>query len=83
MTDGDDQGYKQIKSWTFWCTAVASKHACVQVHDEVIMEGPKESAERAQQLVVQHMEHPFNGQNPLRVALVVDSNVAENWYEAK
>ena len=55
----------------------------MQVHDEVIMEGPKESAERAQQLVVQHMEHPFSGQNPLRVALVVDSNTAENWYEAK
>lgn len=56
---------------------------CVQVHDEVIMEGPKESAERAQQLVVQHMENPFNGQNPLKVALVVDSNTADTWYEAK
>lgn len=55
----------------------------VQVHDEVIMEGPKESAERAQQLVVQHMENPFNGQNPLKVALVVDSNTADTWYEAK
>ena len=58
-------------------------HAVLQVHDEVIMEGPKESAERAQQLVVQHMEHPFNGQNPLSVELLVDSNTADTWYEAK
>lgn len=47
------------------------------------MEGPKDSAARAQQLLVQHMENPFNGQNPLRVALVVDSNTADTWYEAK
>ena len=58
-------------------------HAVLQVHDEVIMEGPKESAERAQQLVVQHMEHPFKGQNPLSVELLVDSNTADTWYEAK
>ena len=47
------------------------------------MEGPKQSADRAQQLVVENMEKPFNGQNPLKVALVVDSNTAETWYEAK
>ncbi len=55
----------------------------MQVHDEVIMEGPKESAGRAQQLVVENMEKPFNGLNPLKVALVVDSNTAGTWYEAK
>ncbi|BDA48148.1 probable DNA polymerase I at C-terminar half [Coccomyxa sp. Obi] len=55
----------------------------LQVHDEVILEGPKETAERAQQLVVQHMEKPFEGSNPLRVDLVVDSNIADTWYEAK
>ena len=54
-----------------------------QVHDEVILEGPKETAERAQQLVIQHMEKPFEGSNPLRVDLVVDSNIADTWYEAK
>jgi DNA polymerase-1 len=53
------------------------------VHDEVILEGPKETAELAQQLVVQHMQSPFNGTNPLRVDLVVDSNIADTWYEAK
>lgn len=49
----------------------------------MILEGPKESAERAQQLVVQHMEKPFAGTNPLGVDLVVDSNIADTWYEAK
>lgn len=72
-------------------SAALSSHAmlncwnryAVQVHDEVIMEGPQQSADRAQQLVVENMEKPFNGQNPLKVALVVDSNTAETWYEAK
>jgi DNA polymerase I-like protein with 3'-5' exonuclease and polymerase domains len=67
-----------------------------QVHDEVILEGPKESAERAQQLVVQLMQNPFlclvddlghrerlEQQQPLLVELSVDSNVADTWYEAK
>lgn len=54
-----------------------------QVHDEVILEGPRGSAERAQQLVVQHMQRPFGGTNPLLVDLVVDSNIADTWYEAK
>lgn len=54
-----------------------------QVHDEVILEGPAESAERAQELVVAHMERPFSGTNPLLVDLVVDSNIAGTWYEAK
>ena len=62
---------------------LTSGNICGQVHDEVILEGPEESAERAQQLVVQHMQRPFNGANPLRVDLVVDSNVAGTWYEAK
>ncbi|KAK9839857.1 hypothetical protein WJX81_006741 [Elliptochloris bilobata] len=55
----------------------------LQVHDEVILEGPKESAEEAQALVVACMERPFAGQNPLSVDLVVDSNVADTWYDAK
>jgi DNA polymerase I-like protein with 3'-5' exonuclease and polymerase domains len=66
------------------------------VHDEVILEGPKESSARAQELVVQLMQNPFlclvgdgalraelaQGQ-PLLVELSVDSNVADTWYEAK
>jgi len=55
----------------------------VQVHDEVILEGPRETAARAKALVVKHMENPFNGVNPLLVDLNVDANTAATWYEAK
>ncbi len=55
----------------------------LQVHDEVILEGPKETSQRAQELVVQHMAAPFNGTNPLNVELAVDCNSADTWYEAK
>ena len=52
-------------------------------HDEVILEGPKTSADRATQLVVDCMAKPFDGTNPLLVELVVDANHADTWYEAK
>jgi DNA polymerase-1 len=58
----------------------------LQVHDEVILEGPKESAEEAQKIVVECMKSPF-GDNcstmPLRVELSVDSKYADTWYDAK
>ena len=54
-----------------------------QVHDEVILEGPKTSADRATELVVDCMSRPFDGENPLLVDLVVDANHADTWYEAK
>ena len=56
----------------------------LQVHDEVILEGPKESAEEAQKIVVQCMAAPFTGkEKPLKVDLVVDSKFADTWYDAK
>lgn len=57
----------------------------LQVHDEVILEGPHETAEAAQALVVQCMRSPFGegGGDPLRVELAVDSKYAETWYDAK
>eukprot|EP00884_Botryococcus_braunii_P003367 jgi/Botrbrau1/13030/Bobra.0389s0021.1 len=61
----------------------------LQVHDEVILEGPKENALDAQQRLVYLMAHPFYDaasgtyHNPLRVELVVDSKIADTWYEAK
>lgn len=57
----------------------------LQVHDEVILEGPKESAEEAQAIVVQCMRSPFGdaGGDPLLVDLLVDSKFAETWYDAK
>ncbi len=54
-----------------------------QVHDEVILEGPSASADRATELVVECMSRPFDGENPLLVDLVVDANHADTWYEAK
>ena len=56
----------------------------LQVHDEVILEGPKETAAEAQQLVIHCMQYPFKeGKKTLKVDLVVDSKIADTWYEAK
>ncbi|XP_057547674.1 DNA polymerase I B, chloroplastic/mitochondrial-like isoform X2 [Amaranthus tricolor] len=55
----------------------------LQVHDEVILEGPSESAETAKAIVVECMSKPFNGKNILTVELSVDAKCAQNWYAAK
>lgn len=53
----------------------------LQVHDEVILEGPSEFAEQAKDRVVHIMENPLD--HPLLVKLEVDAKVASNWYDAK
>ena len=55
----------------------------MQVHDEVILEGPKEHAEAALAEVRRAMQHPFNGRNLLRCSLEVSSSFADSWYAAK
>ncbi|KAF9624108.1 hypothetical protein IFM89_007806 [Coptis chinensis] len=55
----------------------------LQVHDEVILEGPTESAEVAKVIVVDCMSKPFVGTNILSVDLAVDAKCAQNWYAAK
>ncbi|RWV97598.1 hypothetical protein GW17_00039603 [Ensete ventricosum] len=55
----------------------------LQVHDEVILEGPTESAELAKAIVIECMSKPFYGTNFLKVDLVVDAKCAQNWYAAK
>ncbi|XP_075091301.1 DNA polymerase I B, chloroplastic/mitochondrial isoform X1 [Nicotiana tabacum] len=55
----------------------------LQVHDEVILEGPEESENEAMAIVVDCMSKPFGGKNILRVDLSVDSKCAKNWYSAK
>ncbi|KAL3639949.1 hypothetical protein CASFOL_014917 [Castilleja foliolosa] len=55
----------------------------LQVHDEVILEGPTESAEEAKAIVVDCMSKPFDGKNFLRVDLSVDAKCALNWYTAR
>ncbi|KAA8523705.1 hypothetical protein F0562_010128 [Nyssa sinensis] len=55
----------------------------LQVHDEVILEGPTESAELARAIVVECMSKPFAGKNVLNVDLAVDAKCAQDWYSAK
>ncbi|MCI13989.1 DNA polymerase, partial [Trifolium medium] len=50
----------------------------LQVHDEVILEGPTESAEVAKSIVVDCMSKPFYGKNILKVDLSVDAKCAQN-----
>lgn len=54
-----------------------------QIHDEVILEGPTESAEIAKAIVIECMSKPFNGKNILKVDLSVDAKFEQNWYAAK
>ncbi|XP_059662506.1 DNA polymerase I A, chloroplastic/mitochondrial-like [Cornus florida] len=55
----------------------------LQVHDEVILEGPEESADIAKAIVVECMSKPFDGKNILKVDLSVDAKCAQNWYSGK
>lgn len=53
----------------------------LQVHDEIILEGPDESAAIAMPIVIDEMKNPIDF--PLRVDLTVDAKSAKSWYEAK
>ena len=53
----------------------------LQIHDEVVLEGPEQHAEAALQRVVAIMERPFDA--PLRVDLTVDAKVCASWGDAK
>lgn len=53
----------------------------LQVHDEIILEGPDEFAEIALPIVVEEMKNPVDV--PLRVDLTVDAKCAKSWYDAK
>ena len=51
----------------------------LQVHDELVLEAPVAEVERVTALVKEHME----GAAQLRVPLVVDVGVGDNWLDAK
>jgi len=53
----------------------------LQIHDELILEGPEEHSKEALKIVVDVMSNPLD--EPLLVDLVVDAKVATTWYEAK
>ncbi len=72
---GYDDGMN-VCALTFTCTCT-----CTQIHDELILEGPAESAEEAFKLVKECMQNPLA--RPLLVALPVDGSIADNWYEGK
>ena len=57
----------------------------LQVHDEVMLEGPKESVKEAMSEVIDCMENPWDnyGLNPLTIHLDVDAKHADTWYKAK
>eukprot|EP00980_Cylindrotheca_fusiformis_P015853 scaffold4637_cov128-Cylindrotheca_fusiformis.AAC.24 len=57
----------------------------MQIHDEVILEGPEETAEEAFKEVIQCMESPWvPGLEKTAVPLLVDGSYKhKNWYEAK
>jgi len=56
----------------------------LQVHDEVMFEGPAERAAEAKAEVVACMQRPFDDALPsLLVDLAVDAKTATTWYEAK
>ena len=56
----------------------------MQIHDEVILEGPEEHKDEALALVKLHMEKPFNDhENLCDVDLNVDGDYAKTWFDAK
>ena len=56
----------------------------LQIHDEVILEGPKESKDLAMAEVRACMENPYDDVlAPLKVHLDVDAKCADSWYKAK
>ena len=56
----------------------------MQIHDEVILEGPEEHKDEALALVKLHMEKPFNDhENLCDVDLNVDGDYASTWFDAK
>jgi DNA polymerase-1 len=57
----------------------------LQIHDEVILEGPEETAEEAFEVVLDCMQEPWcRGLKPTAVPLLVDGSYThKNWYEAK
>lgn len=57
----------------------------MQIHDEVILEGPEETAKEAYDEVISCMENPWvEGLDPTPVPLAVDGSFTyDNWYDAK
>lgn len=55
----------------------------IQIHDELVIEGPEETQQQVVETMKHIMENPLNNKNPLRLPLVVDPVVVTNWADAK
>jgi len=55
----------------------------LQVHDELIFEGPEEHSQQALVAVRRVMEHPFLDDLKFAVPLPVDAKASKTWHEAK
>ena len=53
----------------------------LQIHDEIILEGPEESTQEALHLVTKIMENPLD--EPLLIKLEIACNSGKSWYDAK
>jgi DNA polymerase I len=53
----------------------------LQVHDEILFEGRRESAEIARDVIQEVMLNPL--EMPLRVAMTVEPTIADSWFAAK
>ncbi|MBR5478571.1 MAG: DNA polymerase I [Clostridia bacterium] len=51
----------------------------LQVHDELIVEAPKDEAERVAEILTKEMESAY----ALSVPLIAEAAIGENWYDAK
>lgn len=55
----------------------------LQIHDELIFEGPEEHEQQALEAVKRVMEHPFLDDLKFKVELPVDAKIAQSWHEMK
>ncbi|KAK5576407.1 hypothetical protein RB653_007550 [Dictyostelium firmibasis] len=53
----------------------------MQIHDELILEGPEQHADEARSIMMNLMSNPLT--TPLLIDLVVDCRYAKTWYDAK
>lgn len=53
----------------------------LQIHDELILEGPEENAKKALEIVKELMRNPL--EEKLRVELEIDAKIGDSWYESK
>ena len=51
----------------------------LQVHDELVLEGPQEEAEKAAEILKNAMENAVK----LKVPLTVEVHAGKSWYDAK